>query len=204
MAGAYATNLPWVTSGSPGKYTGAVFLKTVGTIVTKVPDGQGKIIYNSGDSYYEGQWQNGKRWYKGEYSCPEFTYNGEWRRDAPNGQGEIRWKTKGSYTGSFVNWKCEGSGIMTSVGGDTTNGTWKAGKLHGKFTRHALDGSYYTGTWDSTTNTGQGSGLRHSADGSVYEGYMKNKWVLHGRGKLTRPNGTIKTGTWRDGHFQHT
>jgi hypothetical protein len=204
MAGTYLTNLPWVTSGKLGKYTGSVILKTVGSIVAKVPDGQGKIVYNAGDSYYEGQWQNGQRWYNGQYSCPEYTYNGEWRRDAPNGQGEMRWKTKGSHTGSFVNWKRDGSGTELSVGGETTHGTWKAGMLHGEFRRYVPNGSYYMGTWDSTTNTGQGSGLCHSGNGSVYEGHMKNKWVRRGRGKLTRPDGTIKIGTWRNGHFQHT
>ncbi|PKX96180.1 uncharacterized protein P174DRAFT_420046 [Aspergillus novofumigatus IBT 16806] len=32
MAGTNVTNLPWVTSGKPGKYTGSVIFKTVGII----------------------------------------------------------------------------------------------------------------------------------------------------------------------------
>ncbi|KAB8077222.1 hypothetical protein BDV29DRAFT_168603 [Aspergillus leporis] len=48
------TDMPWTTSGKSGKYTGSVNSMNR-------PDGQGKIQYNDGESYYEGGWKNGER-----------------------------------------------------------------------------------------------------------------------------------------------
>ncbi|PKX99488.1 histone H3 K4-specific methyltransferase SET7/9 N-terminal domain-containing protein [Aspergillus novofumigatus IBT 16806] len=199
MTGTHVTGLPWTTSANPGKYTGTAIVKPNGS---KVPDGQGKIIYNDGESYYEGQWQNGERWFKGAYSCPDYIYDGEWRHDAPNGRGEKQWKNKGIYIGSFVNGKRDGAGSYTLPDGMTINGIYKSNNLVGKFTKRWPNGDYYTGTWDDRTDTGQGYGRLHKSKGQIYEGDLKDRGIPHGHGKMIYENGKVRRGTWIDGSFQ--
>jgi hypothetical protein len=199
MAGTFVTDLPWTTSAKQGKYTGSAIVKPDGS---NVPNGQGKIIYNVGDAYYDGEWQNGQRWFQGVYSCPAYVYNGEWRHDAPNGQGEMQWKDRGSHVGNFVNWKREGAGIHILADGVTISGIYRNDKLCGRFTKRWPNGDYYTGTWDQATGTGHGSGRKSWPAGRIYEGELKDNWIPHGRGKMTYGNGKVRHGTWRNGSFQ--
>ncbi|KAI9034978.1 histone H3 K4-specific methyltransferase SET7/9 N-terminal domain-containing protein [Aspergillus affinis] len=197
--GTYVTDLPWTTSGKPGKYTGAVIVKPNGS---RVPDGQGIILYNVGKAYYEGQWKNGQQWFQGQYSFPNYVYNGEWRHDAPNGQGELRSKDKGTHIGNFVNWKRDGAGVHTLADGKTTNGIYRNNKLHERFTKRWPNGDYYTGTWNATTQTGHGQGRISWSTGRIYERDLKDDCIPHGRGKKTYANGTVRHRTWNNGSFQ--
>lgn len=81
-----------------------------GDLVSGIPNGQGKILWDNGNTY-EGGWQNG-------VGC---------------GYGVCHWYTDCcSYAGEWVDWKMTGYGTYTYSDGTTKTGLWENGNYIGK------------------------------------------------------------------------
>ena len=80
-----------------------------GELVDGVPEGKGKIIWDSGDSY-----------------------DGQWHYGAANGYGTMYWQKEGTtYTGYLENWVLQGEGTCTFADGSVLSGKWENGKFTG-------------------------------------------------------------------------
>lgn len=63
------------------------------------------------------------------------------------------------------------------------------------------EGRKYRGEWDSDKKRPSGLGIVKFADGSEYRGQFYND-KFNGRGQITRPNGSVFWGDWKDGKAQ--
>lgn len=103
-------------------------------------------------------------------------------------------KGKDHYEGDLVNGVREGRGKMVFASGNTYNGQWKNGMMHGLgefvFTE---TGERYVG--DFANGTYHGQGKLYSANGFVYDGgFARGK--REGGGTLLNPNGDRYEGSW--------
>ena len=97
--------------------------------------GKGKLTYNNGKSFYEGDFLNGKITGYGFYQYEENqTYEGELLEGQRNGKGLFKWKDGTEYEGNYVNNLREGFGEYRTKTGNKYRGIFKAGKKQGKFT----------------------------------------------------------------------
>lgn len=140
-----------------------------------VPNGQGSMKYDNGNSY-EGSYRNGSH----------------------HGKGVFRWNDGAVYDGDWVDGDKTGKGTMTYADGDSYSGDWVDNELHGKGTYTWASGSKYVGDWVNSERTGQGTYTWN--DGSVYKGAFVNG-VRTGYGVMTNPNGTRYEGYYVDGKY---
>ncbi len=103
------------------------------------------------------------------------------------------------YTGEVVDSLPDGFGVLTVVEegpnkGNTTEGRFMHGKMHGEGTWIGASGNKYEGGW--VHGCFHGEGTYTWADGSIYVGsFMDDKF--HGKGKKTAPDGTVEyDGFW--------
>jgi hypothetical protein len=91
-------------------------------------------------------------------------------------------------------------GTMTFSGGVEFHGTFNdEGEFkHGRMTHIGIDGNgWYEG--DFVDGIRNGTGELHE-DGVIFTGTWKDD-ILHGKGTMALPNGTIYDGMWNDHHF---
>mmetsp|Transcript_65128 Transcript_65128/g.196544 ORF Transcript_65128/g.196544 Transcript_65128/m.196544 type:complete len:306 (+) Transcript_65128:71-988(+) len=137
-----------------------------------IENGEGFIVWASGN-YYTGDIHNGKK----------------------HGNGTFTWASGQTYTGQLVNGDFEGRGVFEYEGGNRYEGEVHKDQKHGEGVFwFAKSGNRYEGQWSEDKKAGHGTFIW--ADGTRYVG----EWVdgdMHGRGKKTRPNGTvIHDGMW--------
>ena len=173
-----------------------------GEWVDGVTEGQGTIVWDSGD-HYEGEWKDGMRNGQGTYTSTEgdgYVYEGEFQNNERSGKGTMTWETGEGvvyvYEGEFQNNERSGKGTMTwGKDGETTiyEGDFADNWINGYGTCTWPSGDHYEGEWKNGRFNGKGT-LTY-ADGSVYEGeFVDDK--KNGEGTYTKADGTVVTENW--------
>ena len=183
-----------------------------GEFADDVANGQGKFTWKNGD-VYEGEWKEGRR--HGEGSCffavasTEYPvkaseiYEGSWQRGKFHGQGKLFMADGSTREGTWVrNSLREGVGKTYFDSGDVYEGGMVKETMHGMGTYTHADGSVFVGEF--VDNLAQGHGrITFAGDsldyparaGDRFEGsWQRGAW--HGKGTLTRADGTVVEGTW--------
>ena len=91
-------------------------------------NGYGTYLWPTGDKYI-GQWKDGKKNGWGTLTCPDNSdfqkYVGEWKDDDFCGQGTLTYNDKKIFTGTLINGKKEGRGILYNANGTIEHkGKW--------------------------------------------------------------------------------
>ncbi len=173
-----------------------------GEWVDGVTEGQGTIVWDSGD-HYEGEWKDGMRNGQGTYTSTEgdgYVYEGEFQNNERSGKGTMTWETGEGvvyvYEGEFQNNERSGKGTMTwGKDGETTiyEGDFADNWINGYGTCTWPSGDHYEGEWKNGKFNGKGT--MTYAGGSVYEGeFVDNK--KNGEGIWTKSDGTVVTENW--------
>ena len=201
------TNMQYTAQIAGSTYEG----KYTGTILNKVPEGEGKFRFSDDDVEitYTGNWEDGYLVGTGDLQFDGFTliYQDE--------------TYVGTYSGEAVKGFPDGEGIFTADVKDgffEYEGTWKKGEFRGAGT---LKSSNYVVTWiDGESNDGRFSGevvdglpsgsgvfLSQNSKGEkwTYTGEWKNG-LPHGIGVLKFDNDNYYAwdGTFTDGEFTPT
>ncbi len=192
-----------------------------GEWVDGVTEGQGTIVWDSGD-HYEGEWKDGMRNGQGTYTSTEgdgYVYEGEFQNNERSGKGTMTWGKDGEttiYEGDFADNWINGYGTCTWPSGAHYEGEWKNGKFNGKGTLTYADGSVYEGEF--VDNEKNGEGIWTKSDGTVVtENWIYGKKVEtltledgtytggvtdgkpDGQGKMEYTNGQVYEGEWKNG-----
>ena len=163
-------------------YEGDFITKGHGFDLYALPNGNGKMTYNSGfneGDIYDGNWKLGKK-------------DGEGKKEYANGK---------KYEGHWENDHINGKGKMTYDNGDIYEGDWKHSEKHGNGKMTYANGDIYEGNWFNDIREGEGE--MTYANGEVYNGHWYNK--RNGKGKLKDKTGkTIFSGIWKDDSYDYT
>ena len=104
----------------------------LGSFKDDLRHGKGKIIFNEGEEYYEGEFTNGKMTGYGFYKWSNNnTYKGQFLDGNLHGKGIFKWNDGNEYEGDYVNNIKEGQGEYRSKNGKIYKGPYKNGKQHG-------------------------------------------------------------------------
>ena len=104
----------------------------LGSFKDDLKHGKGKLIYNEGEEYYEGEFTNGKMTGYGFYKwANNNTYKGQFLDGKLHGKGIFKWEDGNEYEGDYVNNIKEGQGEYRSKNGKKYKGPYKNGKQHG-------------------------------------------------------------------------
>ena len=113
-----------------------------------------------------------------------------------NGYGQANYRDGRVYEGNFLKEKRSGSGVMKYPNGDTIEGRWKQGKLHGEAKQTYASGHIFEGTFVDGEKEGQGRML--FVGGLRLEGNWKNGGP-DGAMKLIDTTGHEAIGTYKNG-----
>ena len=104
----------------------------LGSFSDNLKHGKGKIIYDNGDQFYEGDFTNGKLTGKGFYQWGnKCTYEGDFLDGQMHGKGIYKWPDGNEYEGDYLNNIKEGFGEYRFKNGKKYKGPYKNGKAHG-------------------------------------------------------------------------
>ena len=104
----------------------------LGSFSDDLRHGKGKIIFNEGEEYYEGEFTNGKMTGYGFYKWSNNnTYKGQFLDGNLHGKGIFKWNDGNEYEGDYVNNIKEGQGEYRCKNGKKYKGPYKNGKQHG-------------------------------------------------------------------------
>ena len=155
--------------------------KYVGELNNGEPNGQGTMIFTDG-SKYVGEFKNGNFNGQASYTFLDGeSYVGEFKNNDFNGQGRYTFLDGESYVGEFKNGEYNGYGKYSYSGGDT-----------------------YEGQFQNNLKSGKGTFIYSSSGeyaGYKYVGEYKNG-LRNGQGTMTYPDGSRKTGVWKDDEFE--
>ncbi len=180
------------------KYTmaGGVTGVYTGSWQHDAPQGEGRMVYPSGD-VYEGEYADGSPNGQGTYTYANGSvYKGEWKDGKYNGQGTLTFFNGDVYEGEWKDSQYNGQGTYTWADGRVYEGEWKDDKKSGQGTITYADGSVYEGEWEDDKKSGQGT--MTYANGDVYEGEWKDG-EKSGQGTMTYANGNVYEGEWANG-----
>ena len=181
--------------------------------------GYGTYNYSSGDSYV-GNYIEGKKSGFGTYifKASGNKYVGQWKESMYNGEGTLYkadgtkqagiWKDNVYQGQSQDNYGCisgncsNGTGTYIFQSGDKYIGSFKNSEYSGQGTFFFASGDKYVGEWSNNTYNGQGS-YTFAADNRKYVGEWRDG-KQNGYGSMYYANGTVETGTWKDGAFVGT
>lgn len=192
-----------------------------GEWVDGVAEGQGTIVWDSGD-HYEGEWKDGMRNGQGTYTSTKgdgYVYEGEFQNNERSGKGTMTWGKDGEttiYEGDFADDWINGYGTCTWPSGHRYEGEWKNGTMNGKGTLKYADGNIYEGEF--VDGKKHGEGIWTKLDGTaVTENWIYGKKVEtltledgtytggvtdskpDGQGKMEYTNGQVYEGEWKNG-----
>jgi hypothetical protein len=158
------------------------------------------------DGVYHGEIKNGVPHGLGEYTYSDendatnnLRIQGTWH-DGVLISGTRHQSDECVFTGFFHANGQVREGTMTFSGGVEFHGTFNdEGEFkHGRMTHIGIDGNgWYEG--DFVDGIRNGTGELHE-DGVIFTGTWKDD-ILHGKGTMALPNGTIYDGMWNDHHF---
>lgn len=122
-------------------------------------------------------------------------YEGYFVKGEREGFGKYEWVGGDSHEGTWCQGLMHGKGVYLSAGG-SLHGTWVNGKLSGAGVHRFRCGSVFTGEYKAGERHGVGTLI--FASGEVYEGDWY-KDVIHGYGSWSSPDGRRFIGTWAHG-----
>lgn len=178
-------------------------------------NGQGKMLWVSGDSYsglwesdmfeghgihivkyvreYEGSFSQGKRHgYGKNISYKGIFYEGEWANGKKDGEGQETKPNRYKKRGSFCENLMHGYGVMeTSL--CEYEGIFFKGKFHGQGTLKKQNGYVYNGSWANGKRNGYGVELNHLNE--RYTGEWKEDFK-EGYGTNEYSNNDVYIGEW--------
>ncbi len=164
-----------------------------------VPNGQGSIQYDNGNSY-EGGFLNGLQHGRGVFCWADGSvYDGDWVSGDKTGKGTMTWTDGAAYTGDWVNNERTGKGILIWASGDKYEGNFVNGTRTGKGKYTWTNGTVYEG--DFVENSREGQGTYITSEGYIYTGAWKNN-NYNGYGKATYTDGSTYEGYFADGNRQ--
>jgi hypothetical protein len=112
--------------------------------------------------FWEGDFVNGHPEGAGVFKNlnTDLTFTGRLENGQINGYGELEWEN-GSYTGAFVDGSAHGKGkwIIANSGGDSIEGNFENGRVHGKATVTYCNGDCYEGNYINGNPSGKGKML---------------------------------------------
>lgn len=199
----------------------------VGSFIRNKRDGEGRIIYNSGDAYI-GQFKHNLFHGKGKFTHSNGdVYKGHWSDGKKEGFGTYIFSNSDVYKGEFVNDQINGKGTLTKSDNSERTGQWYNGSLISNNQKPSVnyastslyseslrncnkedcnnvkgkytysDGSYFEGMFIS--NQPQGEGICYYSNGSKYIGGWKNH-SPHGVGVMTFASGKKYGAEWSYGN----
>jgi len=157
---------------------------------------------------YEGTWRDLEK-VKGTMTYENGgKYVGEWKGIFWHGQGTMTYANGVKYVGEWKENNREGKGTMTYENGEKYVGEWKDDNFHGQGTYTWAEEAKYVGEWKDSKKDGQGtmywknkSKMYNNIPAeTTYVGQFLNDF-MHGYGKGTYANGTVKEGLWKEGEF---
>ena len=94
-----------------------------------------------------------------------------------------------------------GTGLMRWTSGDTYEGAWLDGKMHGvgRYRKGDGSGKVYDGQW--VAHVREGRGVETILHGDRYEGGWHDN-AKHGLGHVRYTNGKVRDGRWRAGKHE--
>lgn len=209
----------WVNGkrSGKGKYTFADGTVYEGDFQDGKRTGKGKFT-DTDAAVYEGDFVDGKRTGKGRHTRANgYIYDGDFIGGYYTGSGEMRSPNGDLLQGTWKKGKLiDGSGRISSLNGDYQEGSWSGGlftgkvrftnkyhivegymarsRLHGEVTEQWYNSATFRGTYQHGARM---AGTIHFVNGMVYEGDCYNISVIGSKGKMTLPDGTVHTGTFR-------
>jgi hypothetical protein len=178
-----ATQLISIVETDLSKFTDKLYtgnLSYVGDLKGDVRDGQGRLVYPNGRTFYEGGFVQGKLDGQGKYYDENgyLIYEGGWKLNLMDGSGKWYYGDGSlKYDGQYKAGKRDGTGTFhwrLSDGGEDY-----VAALPADVKANADQINTYTGSFANDKFEGQGSIAW--ADGSSYEGGFKDG-MLHGSG----------------------
>ena len=152
----------------------------IGELYDNIPNGNGKEIFCSDNSTFEGEFREGKK-IKGKYSWSDGSvYQGGIENDLFHGYGEYQWLRSGiHYEGNWVYGSIEGKGKMTYEDGAVYEGEFKDGVRNGfgKYTWNR--NKYYEGEWSKGKQNGKGVYIKNGVrtEGIWIQGKIVNSRI---------------------------
>lgn len=161
-----------------------------------VPNGQGIMVWPSGESY-EGEWALNNRHGYGELKKDgRLLYKGQWFEDKRNGKGTQFSSNGDVYAGSWKDDHFFGAGALACKDGRVFDGIWTDSTSGETGTIRYPNGDTYEGPWKHFKRTG--NGVMRWADGTSYEGEWQDD-KINGTGKMICANMDVHAGFFVDG-----
>lgn len=168
-------------------------------------NGSGYVEFKHGDqSFYKGQWLNGKRTGYGimDYgNGPSLglRYEGNWKDDIRSGNGKLfnRGGTQLIYEGQWENNQYNGIGKMFMENGSIYEGEFKSGKFSGHGTLYYPDHRKLEANWQDNVFMNP---VKYSYGDYRYEGDLRNG-LREGYGKLYKNEVLLYDGEWCNDEF---
>lgn len=164
-------------------------LKYEGQMVNNIPNGQGVITFNWGD-----------------------TYAGNVVNVLPSGEGIMRYVDGSVYSGQWKNGLPDGQGRMTTADGNWYEGGWKNGNRNGQGTL-LVDGIQQTGLFENDQpkkvamldlsnclkgDCRSGYGVERTGEGTYSGEFVDGEF--HGQGTYKYSNGDVYKGSFLKGN----
>ena len=160
--------------------------------------GRGVHVNTDGSCTYKGEWAEGKKSGRGmQSSANGDNYDGDWRDNLMHGQVCPREPALSQRTPAVCTapWRIE-----RRRGRLNASAAWR-GLVQG--TLRLANGDVYEGAFDKAKRCGHGVMTYKVAPGAVQPLRYVGGWrkdTYHGRGLLTRTDGTKEDAMWKDGH----
>lgn len=191
---------------TPGSYDVEVAKSGYSSWTTQIDVRRGKtqnlnarLEHYTSVSYRNGVWQNNIQTGEGSYiEAGVLEYTGSFVNGKFHGSGVVRYANGMKYQGDWFEGNMKGQGSLTTTDGDTYIGELDDNKFSGEGTLTKATGDIYTGLWIDGVLNGQGS--LTTKDGLLYVGGFSDN-LFHGNGSLTYPDGGHYEGSFSNGLF---
>lgn len=184
--------------------------KYSGDFRSSIPHGKGIMYYPNGNKYL-GTWNNGKRHGKGKLIIKgQGSYIGSFKNGLVEGYGEFFYQNGDMYKGYFKNGKYHGTGVYTYINGKVISGSWHENEIISNNSTNQVLSTSSSQANQFATNTSDGnlkdcnseychdcSGNLVYTNGNKYTGQFQNG-KPNGTGKVTKTDGTVIHGIWKN------
>ena len=167
-----------------------------GDMVNEIPNGYG--TWTNGNDSYTGFWKDGKRNGHGVLQYGSYKYRGEFKDNKYDGIGVMAYGDSIVYEGNWKDGSRNGTGIVRDSMNRAITALWQGDSLISGVRKD--EGGTYEGMFD-TALMPYGEGIYRYGDMQFYEGTWKDD-LQEGFGIQLAPDGWLRVGTWKKGHFK--